>query len=249
MIVGTFNQQRRTDYTADEWQLLVENKQRRQSPLDDGVAYLLRAFGYNCIWDDITNTSACSNSSSTLLHHNASSGMMMKNDPSYMWSARSLTQTLRNPKTPPQTNWNPNHPPPATHWTGTIVDYTYIKDHQLELSGVYVSPNPLSDHRLVVCDWDLPIHKTTRKKKRTSTTTTTRLRCSTNSGRGTSTISCSSNNSVASNGSNSSSVHSNLSRMGPLATLRNAAQRVLPWRVNHSVSINNNNIDQQQATQ
>ena len=117
MIIGDFNQQRRQDYTHEEWELLAENKERRQSPLDDGVAYLLRAFGYSSIWD-------------VDYHKNTTSK-------------------------PPRTNWNPEHPPPSTHWTGTIVDYTYIKDERLELAGVYVSPSDLSDHRLIVCDWDL----------------------------------------------------------------------------------------------
>ena len=113
MIIGDFNQQRKQDYTRDEWQMICENKQRRKSPLDDGVAYLLSAFGYRCICD------------------------------------RPFAK---------QTNWSPLDPPPATHWSGTIVDHTYYKDDRLLLNGVYVSPSNLSDHRLVVCDWELLSH-------------------------------------------------------------------------------------------
>lgn len=110
MIIGVFNQQRKQDYTRDEWQLIVDNKQRRKSPVDDGVAYLLKAFGYGCIWD------------------------------------RPFAK---------DTNWRALDPPPSSHWSGTIVDYTYHKDDRLLLSGVYVSPSNLSDHRLIVCDWEL----------------------------------------------------------------------------------------------
>ncbi|CAB9510946.1 expressed unknown protein [Seminavis robusta] len=111
MVTGCFNQQRRVDYTRDEWQMIVDNKQRRQSPVNDGVAYLLRAFGYRCIWDR---------------------------------------------PFPAKTNWmTPLDPPPSTHWSGTIVDYTFYKDQRLLLSGVYVSPSNLSDHRLIVSDWEL----------------------------------------------------------------------------------------------
>lgn len=110
MIVGDFNQQRKQDYTRDEWQMIVDNKQRRKSPQEDGVAYLLSAFGYSCIWD------------------------------------RPFAK---------QTNWRALDPPPATHWSGTIVDHTFFKDDRLFLNGVYVSPSNLSDHRLVVCDWEL----------------------------------------------------------------------------------------------
>ena len=191
MIIGTFNQQRRQDYTAEEWQLLAENKERRKSPLDDGVAYLLRAFGYDCIWDDTYN---------------------MINDPyHHQFSARSIQKNHK----PHRTNWNPEQPPPSTHWSGTVVDYTYIKDNHLELAGVYVSPSHLSDHRLVVCDWN------TREKKKPLSTSHR------SSGGG----------SVA---SSVSSVKSIISRGGPLATLRSAARRVLPW---HGGSGNNNNVD------
>lgn len=51
-----------------------------------------------------------------------------------------------------QTNWDTPHPP-STHWTGTIVDYSYGK--HMGALGVYVSPNGLSDHRCTVCDWQI----------------------------------------------------------------------------------------------
>jgi hypothetical protein len=41
--------------------------------------------------------------------------------------------------------------PPSTHWTGTVVDYSYFRN--LYQKGVYVSPCGLSDHRLIACDW------------------------------------------------------------------------------------------------
>ena len=48
-------------------------------------------------------------------------------------------------------NWLPNDPPPATHWTSTVIDYAYSKN--LSLVNVYVLPHNVSDHRMVVCDW------------------------------------------------------------------------------------------------
>jgi endonuclease/exonuclease/phosphatase family metal-dependent hydrolase len=41
--------------------------------------------------------------------------------------------------------------PPSTHWTGTIVDYSYFRN--LYQKGVYVNTSELSDHRLIACDW------------------------------------------------------------------------------------------------
>ena len=51
------------------------------------------------------------------------------------------------------TNWDTPYPP-ASHWTGTIVDYAY-GNQVLVNTGTYVSPSGLSDHRLVVTDWEL----------------------------------------------------------------------------------------------
>jgi endonuclease/exonuclease/phosphatase family metal-dependent hydrolase len=51
-------------------------------------------------------------------------------------------------------NWPPTDPPPSTHWTGTIVDYTYFRGN-VQLLGVYVHSSALSDHRMTVCDWQL----------------------------------------------------------------------------------------------
>jgi endonuclease/exonuclease/phosphatase family metal-dependent hydrolase len=53
-------------------------------------------------------------------------------------------------------NWKSTDPPPATHWSGTIVDYSYGRGKGLAVSSLYVSPCGLSDHRLVVTDWDWP---------------------------------------------------------------------------------------------
>jgi endonuclease/exonuclease/phosphatase family metal-dependent hydrolase len=52
-------------------------------------------------------------------------------------------------------NWDASkHPPPATHWSGTIVDYTYFRSPlSLQVSGIFVSPCGFSDHRLIVTDW------------------------------------------------------------------------------------------------
>lgn len=50
--------------------------------------------------------------------------------------------------------WFPASPPPSTHWTGTVVDYAYAKG-RLQLAGVYIAPSPLSDHRPLICDWEV----------------------------------------------------------------------------------------------
>ena len=52
-------------------------------------------------------------------------------------------------------NWNErDDPPPATHWTSTVIDYSYFRG-SIDIKGIYISPSKLSDHRMVVCDWEL----------------------------------------------------------------------------------------------
>lgn len=48
-------------------------------------------------------------------------------------------------------NWSATDPPPATHWSGTVIDYAYSR--HVRNVGVYVSPAGWSDHRLVITDW------------------------------------------------------------------------------------------------
>jgi endonuclease/exonuclease/phosphatase family metal-dependent hydrolase len=108
MIIGDFNQQRAEDYTAQEWQQICGSKQRRQSPLDDGVSSMLKETGFQCVFDSVL---------------------------------------------PIRKNWPNNTPPPSTHWSGTLIDYTYFRGPGLRLNGVYVSSCSLSDHRMVLCDW------------------------------------------------------------------------------------------------
>lgn len=109
LIVGDFNQQRAIDYTTQEWESIVQSKERRrEASVEDGVDHHLQHdMGFVCAWDAFDDC-----------------------------------------------NWNPNHPPPATHWSGTVIDYAYSKN--LRAQGVYVSPVGLSDHRLCVTDWKLP---------------------------------------------------------------------------------------------
>lgn len=49
-------------------------------------------------------------------------------------------------------NWTAGDPPPATHWTSTVIDYSYFRG-EIGVSGVYVSPSNLSDHRMIITDW------------------------------------------------------------------------------------------------
>ena len=51
---------------------------------------------------------------------------------------------------PSTTNWTTEHPP-STHWSGTIVDYSYGRN--VEANSIYISPTKWSDHRMTVVDW------------------------------------------------------------------------------------------------
>lgn len=51
-----------------------------------------------------------------------------------------------------QRNWPVEMPPPSSHWSGTLIDYTYFLGPGITLTGVYVSGCGLSDHRMIVCD-------------------------------------------------------------------------------------------------
>uniref|UniRef100_A0A7R9VBR6 Endonuclease/exonuclease/phosphatase domain-containing protein n=1 Tax=Pseudictyota dubia TaxID=2749911 RepID=A0A7R9VBR6_9STRA len=51
-------------------------------------------------------------------------------------------------------NWIPGDPPPATHWTSTVIDYSYYRGN-IKPTGVFVSPSNLSDHRMIVSVWDV----------------------------------------------------------------------------------------------
>ena len=134
LLVGDFNQQRQQDYTEEEWGLICANKRQRASPPSDGVADLLEESGFSCVWDE----------------------QHFRHQPSGTTSPSGVAAS----------NWKPGSPPPSTHWTGTVIDYTWYRratDNPVgskhscikRLHGVYVSPSNLSDHRLVVCDWEL----------------------------------------------------------------------------------------------
>ena len=49
-------------------------------------------------------------------------------------------------------NWAPGAPPPATHWTGTVIDFAFARGPVVP-RGVFVVPSNLSDHRSVITDW------------------------------------------------------------------------------------------------
>lgn len=50
----------------------------------------------------------------------------------------------------PTTNWTTQHPP-STHWSGTVVDYSYGRN--VAVNAVFISPVGWSDHRMTVVDW------------------------------------------------------------------------------------------------
>mmetsp|Transcript_2163 Transcript_2163/g.3114 ORF Transcript_2163/g.3114 Transcript_2163/m.3114 type:complete len:324 (-) Transcript_2163:70-1041(-) len=49
-----------------------------------------------------------------------------------------------------RTNWETPHPP-STHWSGTIVDYSYGRN--ITAVAVSIDSVACSDHRMTVCDW------------------------------------------------------------------------------------------------
>lgn len=49
MIVGDLNQQRRVDYTKEEWDKIGDSKRRRDAPLDDGSTMLAET-GFHCVF-------------------------------------------------------------------------------------------------------------------------------------------------------------------------------------------------------
>lgn len=53
-------------------------------------------------------------------------------------------------------NWPEGAPPPPTHWTSTVVDYTYSRSGSaaaVKCDSVYIASSNLSDHRPVITDW------------------------------------------------------------------------------------------------
>ena len=106
IMAGDFNQQRRQDYTTQEWNRIVESMKRRHVCEDDGVYTLLQKAGFKCAWSDLQF---------------------------------------------PNTNWETSKPP-ATHWSGTVIDYSYGKN--VVSIQASISPAPWSDHRMTVCDWN-----------------------------------------------------------------------------------------------
>lgn len=114
LIIGDFNQQRQKDYTENEWSLICNNKNDRDSPKDDGVSSVLQEAGFSCNFDG------------------------------------SPEDGFKRVKC----NWDESNPPPATHWTSTVIDYSYFRGN-IDIKGIDVSPSKLSDHRMVVCDWEI----------------------------------------------------------------------------------------------
>merc|ERR1711957_621460 len=51
-------------------------------------------------------------------------------------------------------NWPEEDYPPPTHWTGTVIDYSFARG--LVLHGSYVVMTTLSDHLPVLTDWIVP---------------------------------------------------------------------------------------------
>lgn len=133
ILVGDLNQQRSVDYSTEEWKRIQKSMDGRGVCHDDGVADQLNQFGFHCVFDQVR------------------AGRVQQ---------QQLQEKQHGPSLPPapphgvvHCNWETLEPP-STHWSGTAIDYSYSKN--VVPHGIYVSPAGFSDHRMVVCDWNLP---------------------------------------------------------------------------------------------
>jgi len=129
LIAGDFNQQRCDDYSSLEWKWICENKLKRHSPTSDGVSDLLKENNFVCNFDQLSRSRNCGKENEDRQNFKTSNKLV-------------------------EYNWIKTDPPPATHWSGTVIDYTYTRG-PIHLRKIQISPSNLSDHRLVVCDWSI----------------------------------------------------------------------------------------------
>mmetsp|Transcript_101189 Transcript_101189/g.151574 ORF Transcript_101189/g.151574 Transcript_101189/m.151574 type:complete len:341 (-) Transcript_101189:39-1061(-) len=73
------------------------------------------------------------------------STMLHKTQFGCAWDLLSSSSLAQN-----STNWETSRPP-STHWTGSIVDYSYGRN--VSALAASISPAGWSDHRMTVCDW------------------------------------------------------------------------------------------------
>ena len=130
-LLGDLNQQRSKDYSSEEWARIKGGMKYRNATEDDGVANILMNRGFLCCWDTTLPPKECDM------------------DDEAMSNAAKEEKRRRKGSTV-NVNWDTAFPP-ATHWSGTIVDYSY----GVNISPLYVSigPDNWSDHRLTVVDW------------------------------------------------------------------------------------------------
>ena len=102
----------------------------RNADEDDGVANMLMNRGFVCCWDTTLPPEEC--------------------DMDDEATSNAAEEKRRRKGSTVNVNWDTAFPP-ATHWSGTIVDYSY----GVNISPLYVSigPDNWSDHRLTVVDW------------------------------------------------------------------------------------------------
>ena len=53
---------------------------------------------------------------------------------------------------PGRNNFGGRPAPPLTHWTGTVVDFAYVRGDGWAIDGVYVRYTSLSDHLPIIVD-------------------------------------------------------------------------------------------------
>mmetsp|Transcript_4384 Transcript_4384/g.9231 ORF Transcript_4384/g.9231 Transcript_4384/m.9231 type:complete len:425 (+) Transcript_4384:43-1317(+) len=139
LILGDLNQQRQKDYDKEEWRRIAQSMDHRRAPRDDGVASLLHREGFGCAWDYPPPDRQQQQ------QQQPPPSMKRTN---FWYGHNHDNESLLPPSCPPL--------PPSTHWSGTIVDYSYSSTN-LSAVGCYVSPYVgLSDHRMTVCDWKIP---------------------------------------------------------------------------------------------
>ena len=148
LVVGDFNQQRRRDYTPGEWKLICASKKRRGCAETDGVADLMAEAGFVCAFDaggDRGTADGGSGGSSDGDGSAEAGGAGPICEGGGFEQRRGGGDTVAH-------NWAPGAPPPATHWTGTVIDLAFARGPVVP-RGVFVVPSNLSDHRPVITDW------------------------------------------------------------------------------------------------
>ena len=167
LLAADMNQPIAKHYSTDEWAWIAESRNRRRSPLNDGVADRLEAEGYRNCFDACcaaeVEDACCAAEAVEVGHGHGRAGPEGVRDADGHGHGHGRAEGFGGAAESeegrggggggPDRNWEGPHPPP-THWTSTNIDHAWSKG--LEVVGVYVVPSPFSDHLPVVTDWVVP---------------------------------------------------------------------------------------------